>query len=87
MNDETVMEFPCDFPIKTMGKDSPEFIATARSLIEKHAGPIDDDAVRTAQSSNGNFVSVTVTISASSRQQLDDIYQDLTAHDDVLMAL
>ncbi len=87
MNDETVMEFPCEFPIKMMGKDTPEFIATARSLVEKHAGPVDDASVRTAQSSNGNFVSVTVTISASSRKQLDDIYQDLTAHDDVLMAL
>ncbi len=87
MNDETLMEFPCDFPIKMMGKDSPEFIATARSLVEKHAGPIDDAAVKTAQSGNGKYVSVTVTISASSRQQLDDIYQDLTAHDDVLMAL
>ena len=43
--------------------------------------------LRTAQSSNGNFVSVTVTISATSRQQLDDIYEDLTAHEDVLMAL
>lgn len=87
MNDETVMEFPCEFPIKVMGKDSPEFVATARSLIEKHAGPVHDDAVRTARSSEGNFVSVTVTISASSRQQLDDIYRDLSAHDDVLMAL
>ncbi len=87
MSNETVMEFPCDFPIKMMGKDSPEFVATARSLVERHAGPVDDGAVQTAQSRNGNFVSVTVTISASSRQQLDDIYQDLTEHDDVLMAL
>ena len=87
MSNETIMEFPCEFPIKMMGKDTPEFIATARSLVEKHAGPLGDDAVKTAQSSNGNFVSVTVTISASSRQQLADIYQDLTAHEDVLMAL
>lgn len=87
MNDETLMEFPCDFPIKMMGKDTPRFVATVRALVEKHAGPVGDEAVQTAQSRNGNFVSVTVTISASSRQQLDDIYQDLTAHDDVLMAL
>ncbi len=87
MSNESIMEFPCEFPIKMMGKDTPEFIAMARSLVEKHAGPLGDDAVKTAQSSNGNFVSVTVTISASSRQQLDDIYEDLTAHEDVLMAL
>lgn len=87
MSNETLLEFPCDFPIKMMGKDSPEFIATARSLVERHTGPLNDDAVQTALSRNGNFVSVTVTISASSKAQLDDIYQDLTAHDDVLMAL
>ena len=87
MSDETIMEFPCDFPIKMMGKDTPEFIDTVRSLVERHAGPIDDESVQTAQSRNGNFISVTVTISATSRQQLDDIYQDLTAHEDVLMAL
>lgn len=87
MSEETLLEFPCDFPIKMMGRDTPEFRRTARSLVEQHAGPVDDDAVQAAESRNGRFVSVTVTIRARSRQQLDDIYQDLTAHDDVLMAL
>ncbi len=87
MSNETVMEFPCEFPIKMMGKDTPEFIATARALVEKHAGPLGDEAVQTAQSRHGRFVSVTVTISAKSQEQLDSIYRDVSAHDDVLMAL
>ena len=87
MTDETLLEFPCDFPIKMMGRDTPEFRATARSLVEKHAGAVEDDAVQATLSRNGRFVSVTVTITATSQQQLDAIYMDVTAHEDVLMAL
>ncbi len=70
-----------------MGRDTPEFRATARSLVENHVGQVADDAVREAVSSNGNFVSVTVTVTATSQQQLDDIYRDASDHTDVLMAL
>lgn len=87
MNDETLLEFPCDFPIKIMGRESAQFQALARSLVEKHTGPLDDDAVQSALSRNGSFVSVTVTVVAQSQQQLDDIYREVTANDDVLMAL
>lgn len=87
MSDDTVLEFPCEFPIKMMGRDSEEFRATARGIVEKHVGAVADDAVQASLSRNGRFVSVTVTITATSKQQLDDIYQDVTAHEDVLMAL
>lgn len=87
MTDESVIEFPCRFPIKMMGRDTPEFRALARTLVEKHAGAIADDAVQATQSSAGTFVSVTVTITATSQSQLDAIYQDATDNDDVLFAL
>ena len=87
MSDESLLEFPCEFPIKMMGKDSPEFRATARALVEIHTGPLEDDRVQSALSRNGRFVSVTVTVNAQSRQQLDDIYRDVSAHPSVLMAL
>lgn len=87
MAEESALEFPCEFPIKMMGRDTPEFRLAARSLVEKHVGEIADDRVQAATSRNGRFVSVTVTVTATSQQQLDDIYQDVTAHDDVLMAL
>ena len=87
MAEESALQFPCEFPIKMMGRDTPEFRLLARSLVEKHGGPVADDAVQAAVSRNGSFVSITVTISATSQQQLDDIYRDATAHDDVLMAL
>ena len=87
MSEETLLEFPCEFPIKIMGRESSDFQALARELVEKHTGPLSDDAVATSLSRKGNFVSVTVTVSAQSQQQLDDIYRELTAHDEVLMAL
>ena len=86
-SEETLLEFPVDFPIKVMGEDSPEFHASVRDIIEKHAGPLPDDKITTALSRNERFVSITVTINAQSREQLDNIYRELTAHNDVKMAL
>ena len=70
-----------------MGRDTPEFRETARALVEHHSGAVPDKAVQATVSRNGSFVSVTVTITATSQKQLDDIYRDVTSHDDVLMAL
>lgn len=87
MDEEPALQFPCEFPIKMMGRDTPGFRQLARALIEHHTGPIPDDAVQAAVSRRGSFVSITVTITATSQQQLDDIYRDATSHDEVLMAL
>ncbi len=87
MNDKSLLEFPCSFPIKMMGRDTPGFRSATRSLVEKHTGPLSDDAIRSTLSKNGRYVSITVTVIAQSQQQLDDIYRDVCAHDDVLMAL
>ena len=87
MSEESAIEFPCEFPIKMMGRDTPEFRVTARTLVENHVGPVAERSIRTNHSGKGNFVSVTITVTATSQQQLDDIYRDVSAHDDVLMAL
>ena len=87
VDDNGKIEFPCEFPIKMMGRDTPEFHATARALVEEHAGPLADDSIKSSPSRNGNFVSITVTINATSQKQLDAIYHDVSSHDDVLMAL
>lgn len=87
MGEDTAFEFPCEFPIKMMGLDTPEFRSTARALVEKHAGPVGDAAVKVTPSRTGRFVSVTVTFSAQSREQLDCLYREVTAHDAVLVAL
>ena len=84
---ETLLEFPCEFPIKMMGRDEAAFHAAARAIVERHAGSVSDDAIRRSHSRNANFVSVTITITATSQDQLDRIYRDLTANDEVLVAL
>lgn len=87
MQEDSSLQFPCEFPVKMMGRDTAEFRLLARRLVEHHAGAVADESVQAAVSRNGRFVSVTVTITAASREQLDDIYRDATSHDDVLMAL
>ncbi len=87
MSEESAIEFPCDFPIKMMGRDTPAFRQTMRALVEGHVGDVDEGCVQSSVSRNGRFVSVTITITAASQQQLDAIYRDVSGHDDVLMAL
>ena len=87
MSEESAIEFPCEFPIKMMGRESAEFRTTARALVEAHVGAVDDSRVQASLSRNGRFVSITVTVTATSQEQLDAIYQDVTDHEDVLMAL
>ncbi len=87
MADDSALQFPCRFPIKMMGRDSAEFRRLARELVESHAGSVADEFVQAAVSRNGRFVSITVTITATSQQQLDSIYNDASSHDDVLIAL
>ena len=70
-----------------MGHNSPEFRTTTRALIEKHTGKVADTAIKESLSRNERFVSITITVTAMSQQQLDDIYQDVSDHEDVLMAL
>lgn len=87
MGSKTLLEFPCNYPIKMMGRDTPDFHATARALVEKHTGALDDSAFQTSLSRNGRFVSITVTVNAQNQQQLDNIYREVSSNDDVLMAL
>jgi putative lipoic acid-binding regulatory protein len=87
MSDETLQEFPSDFPIKVMGRHDSNLRALTQAIIERHAGPVVDASVRTRTSGDGNFLALTYMVRASSRKQLDDIYRELTACKSVLMAL
>jgi putative lipoic acid-binding regulatory protein len=85
--EETLLEFPCRFPIKIMGRVSDSFRRVVVELVEEHVGKLDDDDISESPSSKGNFVSITITITATSRIQLDGIYQALTDSEHVLVAL
>ena len=83
----SLLEFPCAFPIKAMGRNGGIFEQTVQEIVFRHAAAWSDDSVQMRPSGAGNFVSVTITVRAESRQQLDRIYQDLTDCELVLMAL
>jgi putative lipoic acid-binding regulatory protein len=87
MNGTPVMEFPTEFPIKVMGRHDAGLRAVTQAIIEKHAGAVPESAVKTRTSADGNFLALTYTVMAQSREQLDDIYRELTACKAVLMAL
>jgi putative lipoic acid-binding regulatory protein len=84
---ETLLEFPCMFPVKAMGRDDGGFEALVKKIISKHAEVSAGVPVTTNTSSSGSYLSVTVTIEAVSKAQLDRIYQDLTDCEQVLVAL
>jgi hypothetical protein len=84
---DKLLQFPCSFPIKMMGRADAAFSDTAVGLVERHVGKVAADAIQTSESRNGNFLSVTVTIEAKSQEQLDNIYNDLSNHKDILVAL
>ena len=85
--DDTIMKFPCQFPIKVMGKLSDDFDIIVGDIIKKHVPELSDDLIKIRTSKEGNYIAITVTIEAKSRKQLDNIYLDLPKHKKVLMAL
>jgi len=84
---DSLLEFPCKFPIKAMGKNEAGFQPLVENIILSHAEIYADEPVTTNPSSTGKYVSVTITVEALSQDQLDRIYQDLTDNKQVLVAL
>lgn len=84
---ESLLVFPCEFPIKAMGKSSIAFEAQVIDIMRRHVPDLDETTITRRPSQGGNYLAITVTIQATSRAQLDAIYQDLTACKDVVMAL
>jgi uncharacterized protein len=82
-----LFQFPCEFPIKVMGRDSESFRTLTLAIVERHAGPLATGQISERMSREGRFLALTYTIRAQSRAQLDTIYQDLTDSGVVLVAL
>lgn len=86
-SDNTPFEFPCRVPIKVMGRDQSGFADKVLRIVEQHAEGVSKDDLRARSSSGGKFVSVTIEVTAQSRDQLEIIYQQLHASEDVLWTL
>lgn len=83
----SLLQFPCAFPIKAMGRQSAAFERIVSEIILTRAELVAGEALKLTPSKAGNFVSVTAVIEAQSQSQLDAIYQALTDCEQVLMAL
>lgn len=84
---DQLLEFPCEFPVKVMGPDSDSFRAEVAEVLARHVPDEDQAGLTTQGSSAGRFVSITLTIRARSREQIDHLYRELNGLDSVLMTL
>jgi len=86
-DNDSLFEFPCDFPIKVMGKSHPEFAETIVTVVKQFDTEVDPSRVEMRPSSGGNYTGLTVTVRATSRAHLDNIYRALTGHPMVKVVL
>lgn len=77
---ESLIEYPCDFPIKVMGKQDPTLAQILTDIVQGFDPGFDPATVEIRMSKGGNYVGLTFTVRATSRQQLDDLYRALHGH-------
>lgn len=86
-NNESLVPFPCHFPIKIIGKNTAKFAEEITRITRLHFPETPDTAIVHKKSQKANFLSITVTIYVSNQQTLDALYRDLTKHPDIKMVL
>lgn len=82
-----ILEFPQAFPIKVMGRRTDDFAQAIVEVVRRHAPDFDAATLEMRPSREGNYISLTATITATSREQLDDLYRELSSHPGVSMVL
>ena len=87
MSKETLLEFPCDFPLKIMGASDAGFAQTIAAVVLRHAPDFDVATMEMRPSRAGNYLSLTCTVRAVSQVQLDALYLELTSHPMVKVVL
>lgn len=87
MAEDTLLEFPCDFPIKIMGEATDEFRSLALGIVTRHFGKPAAGSIEERPSRGGRYLGLTITVRAESKAQLDAVYMELTACRQVLVAL
>ena len=84
---EPLLTFPCVFPLKVMGRREDSFAQVISEIVQRHASDFHPRTIEMRPSKNGNYISLTVTINATSREQLDALYTELSKHPMVIMVL
>jgi len=84
---DTLLQFPCEFPVKIMGERHDDFAQIMVAIVLRHAPDFIAESVEMRASSGGKYLSITCTIRATSKPQLDNLYRELTTHPMVKVAL
>ncbi len=84
---DSLIEYPCDFPLKIFGEAQQDFAQAVATVVVAHAPDFDATTIETRSSRNAKYLSLTCTVRATSREQLDNLYRDLTSHPMVKMVL
>ena len=87
LDSDTLIEYPCDFPIKVLGRTQAGFAQTVLEIVRAHAPDFDGSTIDMKSSKQGKYLSVTCVIRATSREQLDNLYRALCDHPMVVMVL
>ena len=85
--DESLIEYPSSFPIKVMGANVPGFVDAVVAIALRFDPALDAAGVVTRPSKGNNYLGVTVTVTATSREQLDELYRTLSTHPMVKVVL
>jgi len=83
----SLLQFPCSYPLKVLGRNMHAFLAMVSTIIEKHVAEEDGVTYSTKVSSGDKYMSITATFVAKSREQLNAIYEELNRHELVLITL
>jgi uncharacterized protein len=87
MSDDTLMTFPCDYPLKVMGRNTDDFRSIVLGIVQKHMGPVDMTRIEERPSRDGTYLGLTCVVVATSKAQLDALYMELTSCERVMVAL
>ena len=84
---DTLMTFPHDYPLKVMGRNNDDFRSLVLGIVQKHMGEIDHALIEERPSRDATYLGLTIIVRAISKAQLDALYMDLTACEKVMVAL
>ena len=77
---DSLIEYPSRFPIKVMGLKEEGFVHAVTGIAHRFDPQFDASTIELRPSSTGKYLGVTITVTATSREQLDDLYRALTSH-------
>jgi uncharacterized protein len=87
MTEESLLKFPCEYPLKVMGRNNDEFRSVALGIVHKHISQSDVRSIEERPSKDGKYLGLTYNIRATSKAQVDALYLELTSCEKVLIVL